>query len=91
MSNQISKNRVVDGKNVSFRLESITWKLLGEVAKRENCADKDILSLIKQKKAENDTFASAIRQFLMLYFRAAANDVGHKDAGHGDIERMRRR
>jgi hypothetical protein len=43
------------------------------------------------RKAENTSLTAAIRVFLMLYFRSAATEDGHMEAGHGCFENMKRR
>jgi hypothetical protein len=67
------------------------WRALREIAKRERCTIHDICTLIYRNKREDASLTAAIRVFLMLYYRAAATEDGHRAAGHGDFRRMVRR
>jgi len=64
------------------------WDTLREIAAREECSIHDICSLIYIKKRPSTTLTSAIRVFLMLYYRAAATEEGHARAGHGCFSKM---
>jgi hypothetical protein len=67
------------------------WKALKNIALRERCTIHDLCSLISLRKNPNTSLTAAIRVFLMLYFKAAATEEGHKKAGHGDFDNMKRR
>lgn len=84
----ISRNITVNKRRTSIRLESQMWTALKEIAEREKCSIHDICSIIARKKSENITLTAAIRIFLMLYFKAAATEEGHRRAGHGGFQRM---
>ncbi len=90
-STLISRNITVMGRRTSVRLESEMWSALREIAKREHCSIHDICTLIHMRKMEGTSLTAAIRVFLMLYFRAATTEEGHKRAGHGSFEQMRGR
>jgi predicted DNA-binding ribbon-helix-helix protein len=90
-STLISRNITVLGRRTSVRLEPEMWNALREIARRENCKIHDICSLIHMRKNPDTSLTAAIRVFLMLYFRAAATEDGHKRAGHGSFESMIRR
>ncbi len=64
------------------------WVALKDIAKREKCSIHDICGVIASRKSESITLTAAIRVFLMLYFRAAATEDGHKRAGHGGFKLM---
>lgn len=64
------------------------WCALKEIAQREKCSIHDICTIIASKKADNITLTAAIRIFLMLYFKSAATEEGHRRAGHGAFQRM---
>lgn len=51
----------------------------------------DICSLIHMRKRPQTSLTAAIRVFLMLYYKAAATEEGHRRAGHGDFDNMRQR
>lgn len=43
------------------------------------------------RKNPQTSLTAAIRVFLMLYYRAAATDEGHRRAGHGNFDNMLQR
>lgn len=90
-STLILKNITVNGHRTSIRLEPEMWNELKNIAGREQCTIHDICSLINMRKHENTSLTAAIRVFLMLYFRAAATENGHDNAGHGSFEHMKKR
>lgn len=67
------------------------WTALKEISSQEYCSIHDICTLISIRKKENTSLTAAIRVFIMLYFRAASTDEGHRKAGHGDFEHMKKR
>ena len=87
-SSLVSRNITVRGRRTSVRLEPEMWQALREIALRENCRIHDICSLIHLRKSEKTSLTAAIRVFLMLYYRVAATEEGHKKAGHGNFDRM---
>lgn len=90
-STLVSRNITVFGRRTSVRLEPEMWMALRELAKRERCSIHDICTLIYVRKNENTSLTAAIRVFIMLYFRAATTDEGHRRAGHGNFEYMKER
>jgi predicted DNA-binding ribbon-helix-helix protein len=90
-SSLVSRNITVLGKRTSVRLEPEMWRELKNISKREECTIHDLCSLISLRKANNTSLTAAIRVFLMLYFRSAATEEGHIEAGHGCFENMKRR
>ncbi|MDE2581334.1 MAG: ribbon-helix-helix domain-containing protein [Rhodospirillales bacterium] len=66
----------------SMRLEPELWAALLEVCQREG---HDLHTLIRALDAarRNGGRTSAVRVFLLEYFRAAATEAGHAAAGHG--------
>ncbi|MGB4057927.1 MAG: ribbon-helix-helix domain-containing protein [Alphaproteobacteria bacterium] len=87
----VSKNITVQGRRTSIRLEPEMWMALRDIAMREKCSIHDICSLVSMRKSQSTSLTAAIRVFLMLYYRAAATDEGHKRAGHGNFEQMQKR
>lgn len=90
-STLISRNITVCGRRTSVRLEPEMWLAIREIAKREACTVHDICTLIQARKNQNTSLTAAIRVFIMLYFRAATNEDGHRRAGHGNFEFMKER
>lgn len=90
-STLVSRNITVLGKRTSVRLEPEMWKELKNISERESCTIHDLCSLISLRKSKATSLTAAIRVFLMLYFRAAATENGHAQAGHGNFQNMKRR
>lgn len=90
-SSLISRNITILGKRTSVRLEPEMWLAMKDIAKREKCTSHDLCSLISLRKRPNTSLTAAIRVFIMLYFKAAATEIGHERAGHGNFEIMKTR
>lgn len=90
-SSLVSRNITIFGRRTSVRLEPEMWVALNDIADREKCSVHDICSLVYVRKSALTSLTAAIRVFLMLYYKAAATDIGHRDAGHGDFNVMKRR
>jgi hypothetical protein len=71
-----------------MRLEPELWEALAEICEREG---QDMSTLVRQVEAAGHAGGrtSAIRVYILNYFRAAATEVGHAGAGHGPILRNR--
>src|ERR1700689_1131152 len=81
-SRLINRNVVAERGRTSMRLEPELWEALLEICDREG---QDMSSLVR--KVEQNGHAggrtSAVRVFVMSYFRDAATEQGHAAAGHG--------
>jgi predicted DNA-binding ribbon-helix-helix protein len=65
-----------------MRLEPELWDALYEICARERVGVGDLIRRVEaQGHAGGRT--SAVRVYILQYFRAAATDVGHLEAGHG--------
>ena len=84
----ISRNITIKDRRTSIRLESQRWIALKEIAEREQCTIHNICEVIAFQKSVNITLTAAIRIFIMLYYKVAATEEGHKRAGHGGFHRM---
>lgn len=84
----VSRHVMIFGKRTTVRLDRQMWAALKEIAKLERCKTNDLCTLIYAMKKTGTTLSAAVRQFLMLYYKSAATDEGHKKAGHGDFTRM---
>jgi predicted DNA-binding ribbon-helix-helix protein len=82
VSRLINRNVVAERGRTSMRLEPELWEALLEICGREG---QDLSSLVR--KVEQSGHAggrtSAVRVFVLSYFRAAATEAGHAAAGHG--------
>jgi predicted DNA-binding ribbon-helix-helix protein len=90
-SSLVSRNITIMKRRTSVRLEPEMWSALREISRREKCTIHDLCTLISVRKSPATSLTAAIRVFLMLYFRAAANEEGHVRAGHGNFDFMRQR
>src|SRR5271155_4282985 len=82
VSRLINRNVVAERGRTSMRLEPELWEALLEICERER---QDMSALVR--KVEQDGHAggrtSAVRVFIMSYFRDAATEAGHVSAEHG--------
>jgi predicted DNA-binding ribbon-helix-helix protein len=81
----VSRDLVICGRRTTVRLEDEMWESLKDVAEREGCSVNALGSRIYRQKKSDESFTSAIRIFLMLYYRDAAREAGHAEAGHAGI------
>ena len=81
----VSRNLVICGRRTTVRLEDEIWESLKEAAEREGCSVNTLGSGIYRQKKTAEKFSSAIRVFLMLYYRDAAREAGHAEAGRPRI------
>lgn len=88
-SSLISKNITIMGRRTSVRLEPEMWTALFDIANRENCTIHELCTLIHLRKRQDSSLTASIRVFLMLYYKAAATEDGHKKSGHGNFEMMK--
>ncbi len=81
-SRLVNRNVVAGSGRTSMRLEPELWDALLEICQREG---QDLHGLIRRVDALRDEGGrtSAVRVFLLQYFRAAATEAGHTTAGHG--------
>ncbi len=69
-----------------MRLEPELWDALAEICRRER---QDLNQLVRQIEAVGHSGGrtSAVRVFVLQYFRQAANEAGHEAANHGVLDR----
>lgn len=87
-SRLINRNVIAGRGRTSMRLEPELWDALHEICERE---DQDMSAVVRQVEAAGHAGGrtSAIRVFILNYFRAAATEHGHAGVGHGPILRSR--
>ena len=78
----VMRNVTVSGRRTSIRLEPEMWDAFREICRREGRTIHEIGSMVDQRR-QGSSLTAALRVFIMLYFRAAANEEGHAEAGHG--------
>jgi predicted DNA-binding ribbon-helix-helix protein len=71
-----------------MRLEPELWDALLEICEREG---QDMSTLVRHIEAKGHAGGrtSAVRVFVLEYYRAAASEAGHAAAGHGPPPRDR--
>jgi predicted DNA-binding ribbon-helix-helix protein len=86
-SRLINRNVNATSGRTSMRLEPEVWDALREICLREGC---DLGELIQRVEGAGDEGGrtSAVRVHVLQYFRAAATDSGHREAGHGHHQEM---
>lgn len=58
------------------------WEALEEISSREGRNIHDICTLVNEHRGTVNLTA-ALRVFIVSYFREAATEAGHVEAGHG--------
>ena len=88
-SRLINRNVVAGRGRTSMRLEPEMWDALGEICRRER---EDMSQLVRRIEAVGHSGGrtSAVRVYVLQYFRAAASEAGHEAANHGTLEYPRR-
>jgi predicted DNA-binding ribbon-helix-helix protein len=81
-SRLVNRNVVAARGRTSMRLEPELWDALLEICLRE---DLDTGELVRRIEAKGHLGGrtSAVRVYLLEYYRAAATEQGHLSAGHG--------
>lgn len=82
-STLLSRNILIGQKRTSIRLEPDMWVALFDIARREGCTINDVCTLVDFAKKSETSLTAAIRVFLMSYYKDAATEEGHRNAGHG--------
>lgn len=83
-----SRNLTILGRRTSIRLEDQFWQALQEICQRESTNISEICSLVALVRSDVGSLSSAVRAFVLEYFRAAATPEGHARAGHGGLATM---
>lgn len=89
-SRLVNRNVVAERGRTSMRLEPELWDALLEICGRE---DQDLNAVVRKVEAEGHSGGrtSAVRVFVLGYFRSAATETGHMVAGHGPHTRPQQR
>ena len=84
VSRLINRNVVAERGRTSMRLEPELWEALLEICGREG---QDMSSLVRKVEQVGHAGGrtSAVRVFVLSYFREAATEAGHASAGHGTL------
>ena len=84
ISRLINRNVIAERGRTSMRLEPELWEALLEICEREG---QDMSSLVRriEQRGHAGGRTSAVRVFIISYFRDATNESGHATAGHGAL------
>ncbi len=82
-STLVNRNVVIDEHRTSVRLEPEMWNDLRDICRREGKSIHEMCTLVNERKHHSRSLTSAIRVFLIAYYRSAATEDGHSRAGHG--------
>ena len=68
-----------------MRQEPELWEALAEICQRER---QDLNQLVRRVESSGNSGGrtSAVRVFVLRYFREAANEAGHEAANHGALD-----
>ena len=85
-SRLVNRNVVAGRGRTSMRMEPELWDALLEICQRER---RDMSQLVRsiEEVGHSGGRTSAVRVFVLEYFRSAATETGHEAAGHGPLER----
>ena len=81
-SRLVNRNVVSGSGRTSMRLEPELWDALLEVCQREGQDLHEVIRNVDSGRCAGGR-TSAVRVFLLHYYRAAATEAGHATAGHG--------
>lgn len=86
-SRLINRNVTSTNGRTSMRLEPELWSALEEICHREMMTLADLVKSI-ERRGHPGGRTSAVRVFVLTYFRNAASEEGHRGAGHGHLEQL---
>jgi predicted DNA-binding ribbon-helix-helix protein len=86
-SRLVNRNVTSTNGRTSMRLEPELWAALEEICHRESMTLADLVKSI-ERRGHPGGRTSAVRVFVLTYFRNAASEAGHRNAGHGLLEQL---
>ena len=87
VSRLVNRNVTSTSGRTSMRLEPELWAALEEICHREGMTLADLVKSIEHRTRPGGR-TSAVRVFVLTYFRNAGNEDGHRRAGHGMLEQL---
>ncbi|HEY1935254.1 MAG TPA: ribbon-helix-helix domain-containing protein [Acetobacteraceae bacterium] len=84
VSRLVNRNVVAQRGRTSMRLEPELWDALLEICERERQDVSAVVQRVEQTRHAGGR-TSAVRVFVLAYYRAAASEQGHANAGHGTL------
>lgn len=86
-STLLAKNVRVNGRRTSVRMEPEVWSAISEITRRENLDRNNLFTTIANRLKPHQTLSSAVRAFIITYYRESSTESGHVRAGHGPTDR----
>jgi predicted DNA-binding ribbon-helix-helix protein len=81
-SRLVNRNVTALRGRTSMRLEPELWEALEDICRREKQTLGEMVKRVEQRGHPGGR-TSAVRVFVLDYFRSAGNEDGHRAAGHG--------
>ncbi len=81
-SRLVNRNVVAGTGRTSMRLEPELWEALFEICQRESQGVHDLIRRVDAMRHAGGR-TSAVRVYVLQYFRLAATEAGHAAVGHG--------
>ena len=78
----------VSGHRTTVGMEPEIWDAFNEICQREDCTLDDICTSLNKVRGRS-SLASALRVFIVTYFRRLAAEEGHAKAGHRGLKAKR--
>jgi predicted DNA-binding ribbon-helix-helix protein len=82
MTSLVLRSVAISQARSAIRLEAELWDGLREVCRRERWSEWQAIG-VAQGVFPDTPRTSAVRSYLMLYFRTAVTAAGHEAAAHG--------
>jgi len=79
-ANLISKNVTINGRRTSLRLEQTSWEAMVDICQCEGMTIHELCSLIDNRRGGSSR-TSAVRAFIVSYFRASVAEYGTLQKG----------
>jgi len=86
-STLIAKNVVVNGRRTSVRMEQEVWTAIDEISRRERIDRHHMFTTVANRLKPHQSLSSAMRVFVICYYRDSSTESGHVRAGHGPVVR----
>lgn len=83
MGRPVKRSFTLKGHRTSISIEKPFWDALKEVAAREGLSLAGLVSQIDQARSADSGLSSAVRVWILLYYRRRCDASEHSDAGNG--------
>ncbi len=80
----ISKNVTINGRRTSLRLEQASWEAMNDICQCEELTLHELCSLIETRR-QGASRTSAVRAFIVTYFRTVVAEYGALQGGTASI------